>query len=247
MRTPSAPAQECTTKIAWPTPSFASASSIIRPWISGVESARRARVLQPCPGRSIRITRWFFASRCANGLPHHFEIGAGAMQHHDRRTGRIARADIDDMKRRAGNLDHPARGGMGPLRSANTPACVTSASIASAATTITATIENVRMMFWHQRDTVLAGAGFRRVFHKPPNPVDSGVIWASSEILYSDADTFAMCRTCLIGMWPTPALVPNIHRNAGGEPDILFHEYNRRTINDFRRKRSGHRPDRGDL
>ena len=40
--------------------------------------------------------------------------------------------------------------------------------------------------------------------------------------------------------------VPNIHRNAGGGHDIVP-QYNRRTFNDFRRKRSGHRPDRGKL
>ena len=40
------------------------------------------------------------------------------MQHHDRRTGRVARADIDDVKGRAGDLDHPALGGMGALRAA---------------------------------------------------------------------------------------------------------------------------------
>ena len=57
-----------------------------------------------------------FRQPLAKRLPHHFEIGARAMQHHDRRTGRIARADIDDMKGRAGDLDHPALGGMGPLR-----------------------------------------------------------------------------------------------------------------------------------
>ncbi len=43
----------------------------------------------------------------AERMPHHFEIRARAMQHHDRQA-RIARADIDDVKRRAINLDHPA-------------------------------------------------------------------------------------------------------------------------------------------
>ena len=60
-----------------------------------------------------------FRKPLADRLPHHFEVGTGAMQHHDGGTGRIARADIDDMKGRAGNLDHPALGGMGPLRQPN--------------------------------------------------------------------------------------------------------------------------------
>ena len=42
------------------------------------------------------------------------------MQHHDRRTGRIARADIDDVERRAGDLDHPALRGIGALHGKNT-------------------------------------------------------------------------------------------------------------------------------
>ena len=54
----------------------------------------------------------------ADGLPHHFEIGTRAMQHHDRRTGRVARADIDDVKGRARDLDHLALCGMGALRAA---------------------------------------------------------------------------------------------------------------------------------
>ena len=39
------------------------------------------------------------------------------MEHHDRRTGGVARADIDDVEGPAGDLDHPAPGGMGPLAS----------------------------------------------------------------------------------------------------------------------------------
>ena len=38
------------------------------------------------------------------------------MQHHDRRAGRVARTDIDDMEGAARDLDHPALGRMGPLR-----------------------------------------------------------------------------------------------------------------------------------
>jgi hypothetical protein len=44
-------------------------------------------------------------------LPHHLEIRTSAMQHHDRQTGGVARADIDDAQGRAGDLDHlPLRG-----------------------------------------------------------------------------------------------------------------------------------------
>ena len=42
-----------------------------------------------------------FRQPLAERLPHHFEIGARAMQHHDRRTGGVARADIDDVQGRA--------------------------------------------------------------------------------------------------------------------------------------------------
>ena len=38
------------------------------------------------------------------------------MQHHDRRTGGVTRADIDDVEGPAGDLDHPAPGGMRLLR-----------------------------------------------------------------------------------------------------------------------------------
>ncbi len=38
------------------------------------------------------------------------------MQHHDRRTGRVAGADIDDVEGAACDPDHPALGGMRPLR-----------------------------------------------------------------------------------------------------------------------------------
>ena len=41
------------------------------------------------------------------------------MQHHDRQAGRVARADIEDMEGPARHLDHPALGGMGPLREKN--------------------------------------------------------------------------------------------------------------------------------
>ncbi len=37
------------------------------------------------------------------------------MQHHDRRTGGIARAEFDDVKAGACNLDHGTWRGMGPL------------------------------------------------------------------------------------------------------------------------------------
>ena len=55
----------------------------------------------------------------ADRLPHHLEIGTRAMEHHDRRTGRVARADIDDVEGSARHLDHPALGGMGPLAEKN--------------------------------------------------------------------------------------------------------------------------------
>ena len=53
---------------------------------------------------------------------------------------RIARADVDDVERRARNLDHLALRGIGALQD-KTPACVISARTASAATTIIVTFE----------------------------------------------------------------------------------------------------------
>jgi hypothetical protein len=44
----------------------------------------------------------------AERLPHRLEIGTGAMDHHDRWTGSIARPDVDDIERRSGDLDRPA-------------------------------------------------------------------------------------------------------------------------------------------
>ena len=52
----------------------------------------------------------------ADRLAHHLEIGTRAMEHHDRRTGHVARADVEDVEGSARHLDHPALGGMGPLR-----------------------------------------------------------------------------------------------------------------------------------
>ncbi len=64
------------------------------------------------------------------------------MQHHDRRPRGIARAEFDDVKAGAGNLNHGALMRDGRAATRSTPACVTSASIASAATTTTATMKN---------------------------------------------------------------------------------------------------------
>ncbi len=55
-----------------------------------------------------------FRKTLADRLPHHFEVGTRAMQHHDRQAG-IARPDIDDVERAAGNLDHAALRRVGAL------------------------------------------------------------------------------------------------------------------------------------
>jgi hypothetical protein len=52
-------------------------------------------------------------------LPHHLEIGTGAVEHHDRRTGRVVRADIEDVQGSARHLDHPALRRMRPLGKKN--------------------------------------------------------------------------------------------------------------------------------
>jgi len=66
------------------------------------------------------------------------------MDHHNRRLGAVARPDINDVEACAGNLDDLACAGYVCCK-ASTPICVISARIASAATTTTAIIENVRM------------------------------------------------------------------------------------------------------
>ncbi len=52
----------------------------------------------------------------AKRTPHHFEIRTRAMDHHDGRTGGIAWPDIDDMERRAGDLDQLALRRIGALQ-----------------------------------------------------------------------------------------------------------------------------------
>ncbi len=42
------------------------------------------------------------------------------MDHHNGRTGGIARPDVDDVERCAGDLDHPASCGIGVLQGKNT-------------------------------------------------------------------------------------------------------------------------------
>ena len=42
------------------------------------------------------------------------------MDHHNGRTGGIARPDVDDVKCRAGDLDHPAPRRIGALQGKNT-------------------------------------------------------------------------------------------------------------------------------
>jgi hypothetical protein len=56
----------------------------------------------------------------AKRLPHHLQIGAGAMDHHDGGTDGIARADVHDVERCAGDLDHPALRGKSALQREHT-------------------------------------------------------------------------------------------------------------------------------
>jgi len=131
-----------------------------------------------------------FRQGLAERPPHRFEIGTGAMQHHDRRTGGIARTDIEDVEGPAGHLDHSALGRMSPLAEKN------------------AGWRNQRQHrqrrhdnhyrhrgfpadFLHLRATARIGAGLGDC-PQGPESVDSGVILMSSGILYSDVDTFAM-------------------------------------------------------
>lgn len=75
---------------------------------------------------------------------HRFEIGARAVEHHDRKA-RIAGTDIDDVKPRAVDLDHPALRGKARC-TATIPACVTSANRTSAVTTDITIMEKIRVV-----------------------------------------------------------------------------------------------------
>jgi len=57
-----------------------------------------------------------FGKPVAEWLPHRLQIGAGAMDHHDRGTGGIARPDIDDVEACAGDLDGLALRGIDALQ-----------------------------------------------------------------------------------------------------------------------------------
>ncbi len=53
-------------------------------------------------------------------LPHRLQIRTRAMDHHDRRSDRIAPPDVENVERGAGDLDRPALGGMGALQDKDT-------------------------------------------------------------------------------------------------------------------------------
>ena len=103
MRAPSAPLQECTTKIAGPTPSFASASSIIPAWIAGVESSGSRARAPAMPGTIDQDHAVIFGKPVAERLSHDLQIRTRAMDHHERRTVDVARPDIDDVEFCAGD------------------------------------------------------------------------------------------------------------------------------------------------
>ncbi len=52
----------------------------------------------------------------AERLAHRLEIRARAMDHHNRRAGGIPRPDVEHVEPAAGDLDHPALGGIKPLQ-----------------------------------------------------------------------------------------------------------------------------------
>ncbi len=54
-----------------------------------------------------------FGKPAAERLPHAFEIGAGAVDHHDRGACGIARPDIDDVESAARHFDDLALRGIG--------------------------------------------------------------------------------------------------------------------------------------
>jgi hypothetical protein len=81
------------------------------------------------------------------------------MDHHNGRTSSIAWPDIDDVEACTGDLDNLALRGI-CARRASTPTCVISARTASAATTTTAIIENVRMSLGTNELRFWGGPGF---------------------------------------------------------------------------------------
>ena len=54
---------------------------------------------------------------------HHFQIRACAMDHHDGRTGFIARPDLEHVEAGAFDLDHPALGRIGALQRQDAGLC----------------------------------------------------------------------------------------------------------------------------
>src|SRR6478736_10035659 len=81
------------------------------------------------------------------------------------------------------------------------------------------------------------------VVHSTPN------LWiAGSHGRHRQLYTIALTLSPCVGVpdrgVADDCVVPRIHRNAGGGPYVGF-AYYWRTIYDFRRKRSGHRPDCG--
>ena len=58
----------------------------------------------------------FCGKQIAERVPHGFQVGTGAMDHHDGRPGRVARPDVDDIEDGAGNLDRLALRRIGALQ-----------------------------------------------------------------------------------------------------------------------------------
>ena len=64
-----------------------------------------------------------FGKPVAKRLPHGLQIGAGAVDHHDRGPGGIARPDIDDVEGSTRNLDQLALRGPGTLQQDDASLC----------------------------------------------------------------------------------------------------------------------------
>jgi hypothetical protein len=61
-----------------------------------------------------------FCKLLAKRLPHHFQVCAGAMDHHHGRANGVARPHIDHVECRAGNRDHLALRRIGALQGKDT-------------------------------------------------------------------------------------------------------------------------------
>ena len=187
MRAPSAPAQECTTKTALSTPSFATP-----PRSSGPDFGRRVSSRTRCSSHARAVDQdhaVIFASRSPTGcrITSRLELAPCSITSaaRPRHAGRYRRCGGCH-----GDLDHPALGGMCPLRE-QTPTCGP-APAPPAPPRQSLPPLRISGDLSAPASYGSTGAGFGSC-PQAADSVDSGVIRVSSATLKNCVDTFAMC------------------------------------------------------